>query len=175
MNIKRQNDKVKNRKADGGHLVTNRIGRSAHDSADITATITEDAVRKVQDKIRQFAQLKKIITYEDVCFERPVSTSNSILENKLLIENRDLKDRIAFLETRDEESFPSEVVEAMISGDSPVMVFRNYRGYSQLMLSEMSGVGRSMIAQIETGKKTGSVEGIQSLAEALGVAMEDLI
>jgi mRNA interferase RelE/StbE len=44
-----------------------------------------------------------------------------------------------------------------------------------MVLFEKSGVNRVQIADIEAGRKSGSVETIRKLADALEVAMDDLV
>jgi len=85
-----------------------------------------------------------------------------------------LEAQMFYLQTRDEETFPEEVVTALIEGTAPLRVFRKYRSLSQEGLAERSGVSRNMIAQIETGKKTGSILSIKKLAEALNLDLDDL-
>ena len=75
---------------------------------------------------------------------------------------------------RAEEGFPEHVWEALEAGESPLRVFRNYRGLTQLQLEQQSGVKREQISAIESGKANGSVETLKKLAEALDVPMEDL-
>lgn len=75
----------------------------------------------------------------------------------------------------DEELIPSEYAKRMIAGESPVRVWREYRGLTQMALAEMSGVNRVQIADIEAGRKSGSVETVRKLAGALGVMIDDLV
>ncbi len=56
---------------------------------------------------------------------------------------------------------------AMTRGDDELI------GLTQMALFETSGVNRVQIADIEAGRKSGSVETIRKLADALGVAMDD--
>ena len=74
-----------------------------------------------------------------------------------------------------DESLPSGLVKRMIDGESPLRVYRDYRGLTQAQLSERSGVNRVQIANIEAGGKTGSVETVRKLAEALGLTIDDLV
>jgi DNA-binding XRE family transcriptional regulator len=74
-----------------------------------------------------------------------------------------------------EITIPVEIVEAKLEGVHPIRAWRNYRDWTQLYLSVKSGVGRDLIAQIETRRKNGSVETLDRLARALGVPMEALI
>lgn len=73
------------------------------------------------------------------------------------------------------ESIPSEYVNRMIDGESPVRVYRDFRGLTQTALASASGVNRVQIADIEAGRKTGSVETLRKLAEALRVTIDDLV
>lgn len=72
------------------------------------------------------------------------------------------------------ESIPSAYVNRMIDGESPVRVFRDLRGLSQTALAAASGVNRVQIADIEAGRKTGSVATLRKLADALAVTLDDL-
>lgn len=48
------------------------------------------------------------------------------------------------------------------------------RGLTQVGLGEVSGVNRVQIADIEAGRKTGSVATLRKLSDALGIALDDL-
>lgn len=76
---------------------------------------------------------------------------------------------------RVETTIPIAVVKAKLEGAHPVRAWRDYRGWTQLYLSYKSGVGRDLIAQIETRRKQGSIETIGRLARALDVPIEALI
>jgi mRNA interferase RelE/StbE len=49
------------------------------------------------------------------------------------------------------------------------------RGLTQTKLAELSGVNRVQIADIEAGRKAGSLGTVKKLAAALGVAVDDLV
>ena len=74
-----------------------------------------------------------------------------------------------------EITIPVEVIEAKLDGAHPIKAWREYRGWTQSYLSAKSGVGRDLIAQIETRRKNGSIETFDRLARALGVPIESLI
>lgn len=74
-----------------------------------------------------------------------------------------------------EELIPAEYADRLIDGESPVRVYRELRGLTQAALAERSGVNRVQIADIEAGRKTGSVETVRKLAEALNVSIDDLV
>ncbi len=89
----------------------------------------------------------------------------------------DLRDVAAYdhAKARDEEIFPSDLLKRMLDGDSPLKVFREYRGLSQAALAVKSGVERSMIAKIETTKREGSISTLKKLAHALELDIDDLV
>lgn len=81
----------------------------------------------------------------------------------------------ANIEAGEEELLPLELTERIINGENPLKVFRKYRGLTQMELSRKSGVGRHIIAKIETGRSDGSVKSIKALAETLDVYMVDIV
>jgi DNA-binding XRE family transcriptional regulator len=80
----------------------------------------------------------------------------------------------AALAASEDELVPAEYVNRLLNGDSPLRVYRDLRGMTQAVLAERSGVNRVTVAEIETGRKQGSVATLRKLAGALGVAVDDL-
>lgn len=74
-----------------------------------------------------------------------------------------------------DELIPAEFAKRLIAGENPLRVYRDVRGLSQVKLAEKSAVNRVQIADIEAGRSRGSVATVRKLAEALGVAMDDLV
>ena len=73
------------------------------------------------------------------------------------------------------EGLPHPYMVRLIDGEAPLAVFRDWRGLSQSALSRQAGVNRTQIADIEAGRKTGSVATLKKLADALDVALDDLV
>ena len=82
---------------------------------------------------------------------------------------------IAALEAGDDEPVPAEYAKRLIAGETPLRVWRELRGLTQAALARTSGVGRVQIVNIEQGVRGGSVATMKKLAEALGVAIDDLV
>ena len=80
----------------------------------------------------------------------------------------------AYAATRDEETFPAEIVARLVSGENPVKVYRAHRGLSVRALAEASGLSATLISDIENRKLTGSVAALKTLAAALGVDLDDI-
>jgi DNA-binding XRE family transcriptional regulator len=74
-----------------------------------------------------------------------------------------------------ETTIPLEIVRAKLDGVHPLKAWREFRSMTQLQLSSSAGVGRDLIAQIETHKKRGGVGTLERLARALAVPIEALI
>ncbi len=96
---------------------------------------------------------------------------------KLLKLAEDAEDISALMKAakRDEERLPHEFAKELINADYPLPVWRKYRGLSQQELAEISGVSQAFIAQIETGKKEGSLKTLKKLAVALSISLDDLV
>jgi DNA-binding XRE family transcriptional regulator len=85
-------------------------------------------------------------------------------------------DRIkAELAAGQEELIPSEYADRMLDGESPLRVYREFRGMTQSALAAAAGVNRVQIADIEAGRKSGSIETVRKLAAALRVTIDDLV
>jgi DNA-binding XRE family transcriptional regulator len=80
----------------------------------------------------------------------------------------------ARLEDGDDELIPLEMTERRLAGESTVKVWREHRELTQEQLAKKSKVSRSMIAAIESGRKTGGIPTLKKLAGALSVDLENL-
>ena len=81
----------------------------------------------------------------------------------------------AAIEEGREELIPSEQVEALLHGENPIKVWREYRGYTQQRLAEQVKISVPFLSQLETGKRNPSVSVLTSIAGVLGVDVGDLL
>jgi mRNA interferase RelE/StbE len=81
----------------------------------------------------------------------------------------------AALAAGEDELIPSAFVDRILDGESPLRVFRDFRGLTQSGLAAASGVNRVQIADIEAGRRSGSVETFRKLAQALNLSIDDLV
>ncbi len=79
------------------------------------------------------------------------------------------------LENAEDELVPGEVVHALVAGEPPVRVWREYRGLTQAQLAERAGVIQGAVVQIENGQRQGSVAMLCKLVRALNVDLDDLV
>ena len=92
--------------------------------------------------------------------------------NQFLADLEMLKDVRDFREAKavDEETFPDEVINRLIlNEENPIKVYREYRSLTQQRLADKIGIQRGYLAEIERGRKSGSVKTLKALAEALNV------
>ncbi|MBF0268923.1 MAG: helix-turn-helix transcriptional regulator [Alphaproteobacteria bacterium] len=73
---------------------------------------------------------------------------------------------------RPSERFPADVANALLDGASPLKVLRQYRKMTQAELASAAGIAKLYLSQIETGRRTGSVETLRALARALKVDLD---
>ena len=88
---------------------------------------------------------------------------------------RDAEQAMRELENGEDELIPGEMVSRLLDGEPPVRVWREHRGLTQAQLAERAGVTQGAVAQIESGKRRGSVDLLRKLAAALEVDVDDLI
>ncbi len=88
---------------------------------------------------------------------------------------RDYDEALARIDSGEEESIPSHVTYALLDGENPVKVWREYRGMTQQKLAEAAGISTSYLSQIETGKREGKTAVLQAIAQALNLTLDDIV
>jgi DNA-binding XRE family transcriptional regulator len=76
--------------------------------------------------------------------------------------------------TRKEEAFPSDVARQLVAGKNPIRVFRDYRGLTQEQLAKSAKIARPYLAELEAGRKEGSVSVLRAIAAALKLDLDDI-
>lgn len=72
---------------------------------------------------------------------------------------------------REAGNLPQDILDALcVRAEHPVKIIRKHRGMTQQDLAHASGLSRPYLTEIETGKKSGSLEAMRSLADALHVS-----
>ena len=78
-------------------------------------------------------------------------------------------------ENAGEEAMPAALFDRILDGESPVRVWREFRGLKARELAEAAGVSAAYLSDIESSRKPGSARALQRLAEALRVDMNELV
>jgi DNA-binding XRE family transcriptional regulator len=95
--------------------------------------------------------------------------------NALLARLEDLQDIAEGKSAQGAETFPAEFADRLLQGESPLKVWRAYRGLTLQELAEKCGVTRQMLSMIEHGKAKPSSDLLSRLAIALVCDMDDLL
>jgi DNA-binding XRE family transcriptional regulator len=74
-----------------------------------------------------------------------------------------------------EEAIPAAIVDRLLSGESPIRVWREHRGLTAAVLAEMIGVTPAHISKLETGKGEPSIGLLKKLAAVLDVDIDSLV
>lgn len=75
-----------------------------------------------------------------------------------------------------EELIPSKLAFALARGENPLRVWREHRKLTQQQLAELVSISVPYLSQLETGKRTASVEVLTKLVAALKLdAVDDLV
>lgn len=88
---------------------------------------------------------------------------------------RDYDEALAQTASGEEELIPSQVTYALLDGENPVKVWREYRSMTQQALAEAAGISTSYLSQIETGKRMGKTAVLQAIAQALNLTLDDIV
>ena len=106
----------------------------------------------------------------------PYELYTQLVENAEMLQDiRDYDDAIARIQSGEEELIPAHVPYAIIDGENPVKVWREYRGLTQQQLAEAAGISAAYLSQIETGKREGKTAVLQAIARAMNLDLDDVV
>jgi DNA-binding XRE family transcriptional regulator len=71
-----------------------------------------------------------------------------------------------------EQLVPAAIVRRELEGESPIKLWREYRGLTQQELADISGISKPYLSQIESGKRQGTIETLSAIARALDVSLD---
>lgn len=74
-----------------------------------------------------------------------------------------------------EEYLPSEMVDRLLRGESPLRVWRQHRAMTLKALGAAAGVGVTQLSDMENGKRRGAPSLWRKLAEVLRVSADDIL
>lgn len=106
----------------------------------------------------------------------PYETYLQLVEKAEMLQDvQDYDSAKAALERGDDELIPSEVVYAILDGENPIKVWREYRGLSQQEVAEGAGISIPYLSQLETNKRKGSLNVLSAIAKILNVSLESIV
>jgi DNA-binding XRE family transcriptional regulator len=102
----------------------------------------------------------------------PVDTYAVLLEKAEMLDDIKAYDDAM---VSDEELIPGDVVDRLVNGENKIKVWREYRQLTQAGLAELSGMAQATIAQMEGGKRIGSIAALKKIATTLKLDVDDLV
>lgn len=96
-------------------------------------------------------------------------------EAEMLQDIRDYDEVKVAIAKGDEELIPSEVTYALLDGDNPIRVWREYRGLTQQQVAAQAGISKPYLSQLESGQRKGTTEVLSAIAKALNISLDDLV
>ena len=75
----------------------------------------------------------------------------------------------------EDKLIPAEVVNTILDGENAIKVWREFRGLSQAGLTEKINISAPYLSQLESGKRSGSVEVLAAIAGALDLSVDVLL
>jgi ribosome-binding protein aMBF1 (putative translation factor) len=70
---------------------------------------------------------------------------------------------------------PKEVVNRIANGENVLRVLREWRGKTQLYLSNKTNLGQGYISDLESGRRKGTATALRKIADALKVPLDLLV
>lgn len=134
---------------------------------------TADLVAVPVDKLRELrAGYQDLVAKIDVILEGVDAGDNEPEDAADAAAVRHIREQLA---TGAEEIVPAEVVNRLDAGESPVRVFREWRGMTQGQLAAAVEVDQSFISRIEAGTKYPNAANLGRLARALRIDADLLL
>lgn len=74
-----------------------------------------------------------------------------------------------------EELIPASIANALIDGENPIKVWREFRELTQQKVAEEIGISIPYVSQLETNKRKASIDVMKKMAVLLNVDIDDLV
>ena len=98
-----------------------------------------------------------------------------VADAEMLQDIRDYDEVKLALANENEELIPSEVTYALLNGENPIRVWREYRGLTQQHVADEAGISKPYLSQLESGQRKGTAEVLAAVARALNVSLDDVV
>jgi ribosome-binding protein aMBF1 (putative translation factor) len=124
--------------------------------------------------IRPVAETKDTVTLSRADYEALLDAAEDAADLAAVDAHRAYEQGVGW-ETARGSYYSVEEAQRLWGGESRVKLWREKRGLSQRALAAKAEVSASYLAEIEAGRKPGSVEAVVKIARALGVGVEALV
>ena len=125
--------------------------------------------------IKVIAETQDTVTIDRSTFDRLIREASDANDRKAIAAYTERHDRLGPAEAHRLSYSAGEMARMVDDDTSPVTIWRERAGMSGRALAAKAAISPSYLAEIESGKKPGSVAAIKALADALNVPMEALV
>ena len=98
-----------------------------------------------------------------------------VAEAEMLQDVRDYDEVKLAMANGEEELIPGEVTYALLDGENPIRVWRQYRGFTQQQVADKARISKPYLSQLESGQRKGTTEVLAAIARALNVSLNDVV
>ena len=105
----------------------------------------------------------------------PYKTYEQLLEDAEMLQDIRDYDAVKQAIADGEELIPAEVVYALVDGENPIRVWREYRGMTQAQLAKVAEISVPYLSQLESGKRKGSSDVLLAIAKGLDLTLDDVV
>ena len=98
-----------------------------------------------------------------------------VAEAEMLQDVRDYDEVKLAMANGEEELIPGEVTYALLDGENPIRVWRQYRGFTQQQVADKARISKPYLSQLESGQRKGTTEVLAAIARALNVSLDDVV
>jgi transcriptional regulator with XRE-family HTH domain len=103
--------------------------------------------------------------YDALIADRNEDASDAVRANQIL----------ARLESGTETTLSAADVSKLLAAKTPLAFWRRHRGLTQQDLSRQTDIAQGFLSEIENGSKTGDLQTVSRIAEALSLTIDDLV
>ena len=104
----------------------------------------------------------------------PYETYQRLVDNAEMLQDIRDYDKAKKVIENGKELIPSEVTYAILDGENPIKVWREYRGLTQHQLADAAGISKTCLSQIESGERTRHTDVLDAIAKALDLSLDDI-
>jgi ribosome-binding protein aMBF1 (putative translation factor) len=124
--------------------------------------------------IRVLKETADTVTIDRADFEALLQAAEDA-EDLVALAEHDAEEARIGRERARRDYLTGEEATRLLEGDSPIRVWREKRGLTQRALAAAAGMQPGYLADIERGRKAGSIDALNRLSAVLGVGVEDLM
>ena len=92
-----------------------------------------------------------------------------------LIDARDAEAAMRAVAAGTLQTLSGAFVDAYLAAPTPLAFWRKHRGFTQADMARLIGVSQPYLAQLENGRRVGSVSIYRRLAQQLGLSVDELL